>query len=108
MDDLPRFAAGLLALPGRGRGAQTLAQALCDPLLAAVLWRVLRDEGVVDWPGRAALDGAIATLIGCEAALPMAPPAALRALCGPAHPLLTLAVSGAGDLEQAVFGGEHG
>lgn len=108
MDDLAAFAAGLLALPGRAGGAQTLAQSLHDPLLAAVLWRVLRDEAVVNWPDREALDRAVLALLDSEAWLPEGPPPALRALCGPARPLLTLAVSGGGDLAQAVFGGTHG
>ena len=59
MAELAQLAAGILALTGRSRGAQTLGQALRDPLLAALLWRVLRDEAVVDFPDRAALDSAM-------------------------------------------------
>jgi len=97
------LAAGVLALPGRERGAQTLSQALRDPLLAAVLWRVLRDEAVGNFPDRAALDSAVAALTQSEAALPKSPPAALLDLCGPERPVLTLAVQGGGDLVRAVF-----
>ncbi|NUB45938.1 hypothetical protein GEU84_016190 [Fertoebacter nigrum] len=104
------LAAGVLALPGRAAGAQTVAQALRDPLLAAVLWRVLRDEQVTAWPDRAALDLVVSALFLNKTRLPKAPPAAVRALCGPARPLLTLAVTGApqDQLARAVFGGNDG
>jgi hypothetical protein len=103
MVEIETLAAGVLALPGRRRGAQSLAQALRDPLLAAVLWRVLRDEAVWSFPDRAALDGAVDALTDSDAALPEAPSAALLKLCTPERPVLTLAVTGGGDLVQAVF-----
>ena len=110
MAELAQIAAGVLALPGRSRGAQSLDQALRDPLLAALLWRVLRDEQIVPWPDRAALDGAVSALMHTTTGLPKAPPDAVLALCGPGRPLLTLAATGASEdrLVQAVFGGDDG
>jgi hypothetical protein len=108
MVELAQLAAGILALPGRSRGARTLSQALRDPLLAALLWRVLRDEGLVDFLDRAALDDTMDALRNAETALPTSAPAAVQALCGPMRPVMTMALSGTGDLAQMVFGGVDG
>jgi hypothetical protein len=108
MAEIAELAAGILALPGRSRGAQTLAQALRVPLLAALLWRVLRDEAVVGFADRASLDDAMKDLLCADTILPAAPPATLLVLCGPACPVLTLALNGQGDLAQVVFGGVDG
>jgi hypothetical protein len=54
---IPRLAAAILSRLGPARGFHALDKALTDPLLAALLWRVLRDEMALD---RALLDQGMA------------------------------------------------
>jgi hypothetical protein len=54
---IPSLAAALLSRLGPARGHHSLDKALTDPLLTALLWRILRDEMVLD---RAVLDAGMA------------------------------------------------
>jgi xylulokinase len=109
-DDFNGLAAAILGCPGRAAGHETLGQALSDPLLAGLLWRVMRDDLAALWPDRAALDRAMVAAYASARQLPTVPPPVMRKLQRADRPVLGFALQARADraaTEQA-FRGSHG